>query len=67
MRRCSKCDKSDHTHCKRGICECMCQDYFKAKWNEKLPEERKPNPEHDKFFDDKMKEWRELHKPLEKK
>lgn len=60
MKRCPKCDKSDHSHCKRGVCECPCQDYFKEKWNEKLQTFDLTNPVHDKFYADMNSQWREI-------
>ena len=63
MKRCSKCDRSDHRHCKQSGCECPCQygDYRIER------EEMGMDRSQDKFFEDKMKEWKSLNPKIKDK
>ena len=67
MKRCAKCDKSDHVHCKRGDCECLCQEYPEL-GNKKQREEphKVYSDSEDQFFEDMNKEWKKIHKPAPK-
>ena len=61
MKRCSKCDKSDHTHCKRGECECLCQEYPELGNMKQRDEPSKMySDSENQFFEDMNKEWKEI-------
>jgi len=60
LKRCSKCDKSDHRHCHRGICECPCQDHWGDVSRDSHDYEIKLDPKQDKFFEDMKAEWKAL-------
>jgi len=59
MKRCSKCDKSDHRHCKRGDCECPCQEQWEESYKAKLDEIIRDKTQ-DKFFENMNKKWKSL-------
>ncbi len=61
MKRCSKCDKSDHRHCKRGECECPCQDHWDDGYKVKSDNEVVLDKSQDKFFIEMQEQWKKLH------
>jgi len=63
---CPSCKRSEHGGNRRNACVCKCHRYLEAR-EERGEKEPKANPKLDKFIEQKMKEWRELHKPVEKK
>ena len=61
MTRCYRCEKSRHTQCKKGSCDCKCRTHY-DNIKARVDPDRLSNPDHDEYVEQILAQFRQAEK-----